>query len=150
MIKHVCSVMFVLAATGCMKKTTGTGGGDTTGGAPAAAFAGTMAEAPVYKASATIQGPAPCSSDGSGYAKLDLPAGQALKLAVSVQAPAGACVSVSYLNANGGAVDGMMKELCVDKNASEEWDIQGLEGGAFVQVNEAPPCKGAALTITAR
>jgi len=153
MNKTIGSVLWVaLAVAGCTKKS---GGADTTptgGGAaaPAAPFAGTMAEAPVYEAGATVKGAVPCSRDGSGYAKFTFPAGQALKMNVAVEAPPGACLSVSYLNANGGAVDGMMKELCVDKNASETWDIQGLEGGSFIQVNEAVPCKGASITIAAQ
>jgi hypothetical protein len=154
MMKMIGSVALAIAAVGCMKKSTGAGGGgETTSTAPAGgsvAFAGTMAEAPVFEAGATVTAAVPCSRDGSGYAKFNFPVGQALQMNVTVDAPAGACLSVSYLKANGGAVDGMMKEMCVDRNASETWDVQGLEGGSFIQVNEAPPCKGATITIAAQ
>jgi len=124
---------------------TATGTPTTTPTANAAPFGGTMAEAPLYHAGATIKGPAGCNT--SGYAKFDFPVGQAVKMTVTAEGPAGTCLSVSYLKANGGNVDGMMKELCVDKGATETWDVQGLEGGSFIQMSEQPPCKSAGITI---
>ncbi|MDX2094025.1 MAG: hypothetical protein SFX73_39710 [Kofleriaceae bacterium] len=36
---------------------------------------------------------------------------------------------------------------CVGKNGTETWDVQGLEGGSFLQVSEAPPCKNAGIKV---
>ncbi len=145
----VLAVLAPLAALGCVPKkstdSTPSTATEATPAAPTTAFAGNMAEAPVHHAGGTLEGPAGCRE--SFYAKFDFPVGQAVKMDVTVKGPAGACLSVHYLKANGGAVDGMMKEMCIDKNASETWDVQGLEGGSFVQVSEQPPCKGASITI---
>lgn len=145
----ILAVVAPLATIGCMpKKSTDSTTSTTTEAAPTGtttAFAGNMAEAPVHHVGGSLEGPAGCRE--SFYAKFDFPVGQAVKMDVTVKGPAGACLSVSYLNANGGAVDGMMKEMCIDKNASESWDVQGLEGGSFVQVSEQPPCKGASISI---
>lgn len=140
----------LIAACSVVKKADTTGGG--TGPAPATVstqpFADNMADAPLHHLGVDIkQAAAGCSK--SGYAKFDFPVGQPVKMDVTVEGPAGTCMSVSYLKASGGAVDGMMKELCVDKNGKESWDIQGLDGGSFIQMLESPPCKGATLSITA-
>jgi len=139
-----------LAVTGCMPKksgdsTTSTTTGEAAAPAPTSAFGGTMADAPVHHQGGTLEGPAGCRE--TFYAKFDFPVGQPVKMDVAVKGPAGACISISYLKANGGAVDGMMKEMCIDKNPTETWDVQGLEGGSFVQVTEQPPCKGATISI---
>jgi hypothetical protein len=124
--------------------TASTGGGEA---APDAAkpFGDTMADAPLHHLGANLKAAAGCNS--SGYAKFDFPVGQSVKMTVTAEGPPETCLSVSYLKANGGNVDGMMKVLCVDKNASETWDVQGLEGGSFIQMSEQPPCKNANITI---
>jgi hypothetical protein len=122
--------------------TTATGTGPTAKSAP---LGDTMADATLYHQGSLIQAALGCNT--SGYAKFDFPVGQAVKMDVSVEGPEGTCVSAHYLKANGGAVDGMMKELCVGKNGSETWDVQGLEGGSFLQVSEAPPCKNASIKV---
>jgi hypothetical protein len=71
-------------------------------------------------------------------------------MTVTIAGPEGACASVHLLKGNGGAVDGMMKELCIDKNPSETWDITGQEEGTLIQQSEAVPCKGLNLTIVAQ
>lgn len=136
----------VLALGACVKPAASGGGGDTA--APAGkspALGDTMADATLYHQGSMIQSAAGCST--SGYAKFDFPVGAHVKMDVSVEGPAGSCLSVSYLKASGGAVDGMMKELCIDKNGTESWDVEGLEGGSFLQVSEAPPCKGAGIKV---
>jgi len=149
MIRTLSSVALLIAFTGCPKPTTTTTGTttpDPTTGEAKAAFGDTMADAPLYHVGSTVKGLAGCST--SGYAKFDIPAGQAAKMTATVEGPPGTCLSVHYLKANGGAVDGMMKEMCVDKAATETWDIQGQEGGSFIQMSENPPCKNATLTIS--
>lgn len=154
MLKNAIGMALVLGALagGCMKKagtaTTPAGGGGGGEAAAGPALGGTMADAPLYHAGATIKAPLKCSE--SGYAKFDFPVGQAVKMQVTIEGPAGTSVSASYLKASGGAVDGMMKQMEVDKNASETWDVQGLEGGSFIQVLENPPCKGASITVVAQ
>jgi hypothetical protein len=151
MFKLSSLVLASLFLVGCPKKggdavvTAPTGGG---GGAPAAAFGGTMADAPMHELGATVSGALGCRE--SLYAKWNIPQGQAAKMTVTIAGPAGSCASVAYLKGNGGAVDGMMKELCIDKAASETWDITGQEGGSFIQQTEAVPCKGATITIVAQ
>ena len=135
---------------GCVAKSTTAGGtstgGDSTPAAKTTPFGDTMADAVLYHQGSAIEGALGCNS--SGYAKFDFPVGQPVKMDVSVVGPEGTCVSASYLKASGGAVDGMMKELCVGKNGIETWDVQGLEGGSFLQVSEAPPCKNAGIKVT--
>ena len=143
----VLSSGLALSLVGCASAPKPMGGGEAGGGgAPAASFGDTMADAPLHHLGATLKAPAGCST--SSYAKFDFPVGQAVKMDVAVEGAPGSCLSVHYLNANGGAVDGMMKELCIDKGGSETWDVEGLEGGSFVQLSEQPPCKGAAVSIS--
>ena len=139
-----------LTLAGCPKPTTTASGGSTTPAAaaattPAKALGDTMADAVLYHQSSTIDASLGCNT--SGYAKFDFPVGQAVNMEVAIAGPEGTCVSASYLKANGGNVDGMMKQLCVGKNGNETWDVQGLEGGSFLQVSEAPPCKNATLKV---
>lgn len=152
MLKISTVLACVLAVAGCPKKgadATGGGTGPTPPGAtPTAAYAGNMAEAPMHALGETVTAPMGCRE--SLYAKWDLPQGQAAKMTVTIAGPAGACASIHYLKGNGGAVEGMMKELCIDKNATEVWDITGQEGGSFIQQSEAVPCKGLTLTIVAQ
>ena len=153
MIKTTLLVtLLAVVATGCPKKGADATGGGTTGpttGAPATApYAGNMAEAPMHELGATVTAAMGCRE--SLYAKWNLPQGQAAKMTVTIAGPAGACASVHYMKGNGGAVEGMMKELCIDKNPSETWDITGQEGGSFIQQSEAVPCKGLNLTIVAQ
>lgn len=136
----------VLALGACVKPAAGGGGGDTAAPAGKSPPLGdTMADATLYHQGSLIQSAAGCST--SSYAKFDFPVGAHVKMDVSVEGPAGSCLSVAYLKANGGAVDGMMKELCIDTNGSESWDVEGLEGGSFLQVSEAAPCKGAGIKV---
>ena len=121
---------------------TGGGGGAAT---KSVALGDTMADATLYHQGGLIQSALGCAT--SGYAKFDFPVGQTVKMNVTVEGPEGACLSSAYLKANGGAVDGMMKELCVGKNGSETWEVQGLEGGSFLQVSEAVPCKNASIKV---
>ncbi len=118
----------------------GGGGGDK-------AFAGTMAEAQVFGPGDTLTQPAGCHT--SGYMKFDVPAGEAFQLEIGIEAPAETCLSVHYLKANGGAVDGMMLEIC-SKDAPKTIDVTGQEGGAFLQVSESGACQGATVSVAVR
>ncbi len=114
----------VLALGACVKPAVG-GGGETAAPAGNSPPVGdTMADATLDHQGSLIQSASGCST--SGYAKFDCPVGAHVKMDVSVEGPAGSCLSVSYLKASGGAVDGMMKELCIDKNGSESWDVAAL------------------------
>jgi hypothetical protein len=147
-------VFGALLGAGCMKKAVTGGGGAPAGGggggaaAAGPALGGTMADAPLYHIGASIDAPLKCNE--SGYAKFDFPVDQAVKMTVTIKGAAGTTVSASYLKASGGAVDGMMKQMDVDKNGSETWDIKGLDGGSFIQVLENPPCKGATISVQAQ
>ncbi len=146
------SLVTVLALTsfaaGCSmisKGSSSSGGAGPVAAGPA--LAGTMAEAPTYHVGATIEAAAECHT--SGYAKVDAPAGDALTLEVTVTAPGEACVSVHWLNANGGATGGLMEEVCTNESPAS-FAVTGMEGGAFLQVSEAGACQGATVKLAVR
>jgi hypothetical protein len=118
----------------------GGGGGDK-------ALAGTMAEAAVFGRGESLSAPAGCHT--SGYMKLDVPAGEPFQLDVGIESPADTCLSVHYLKANGGAVDGMMLEIC-SADAPKTIDVEGQEGGAFLQISESGVCQGATVSVAVR
>ncbi|MCB9560869.1 MAG: hypothetical protein H6708_10720 [Kofleriaceae bacterium] len=147
-ITFTLASLALIGAAGCSmiskgKATTGGGGDDATDGP---ALAGTMAEAPVYHRGATIAAPAECHT--SGYARFDAPAGEAMTLEVSVAAPADACVSVWWLNSNGGAA-GVTAEVC-SNDSPKTFDVAGQDGGAFLQISEAGACQGASVTLAVK
>jgi len=133
----------VAAACSMIKKDGGspatTGGGG--GGAP---LGDTMADAVVYSRGATISTPAACHT--SGYAKLDVAAGEALQLEVAVTSPGEeACVSFWVLNSNGGAA-GVTDELCSTKSP-KTYEVTVPDGGALLQISEGGKCQGATVAV---
>ena len=103
-----------------------------------------MADAVVYPGGSTITAPLGCHT--SGYAKLEIPAGTAFHVDVSVSAPSGqACAGIGFLKDNGGDA-GLMEEVCSD--APESYDLVAPEGGmSLFQVSENGVCQGATITI---
>jgi hypothetical protein len=129
-------------------ETGGGGGGEATRG-----LAGTMADAAVFSKGDDLTAPAECHT--SGYMKIDTPAGEPLQIGVVVEASAETCLSVHYLNANGGTQNGgVMEEICSNESPATldvaTLDVTGLEGGSFLQISEAGVCQGATVTITLR
>jgi hypothetical protein len=139
-------VAVALASAGCsMLGKGGAAPGGGGGGAASPGLAGTMAEASVFQKGDTLTAPAECNT--SGYMKVGTPAGEALSVVITIDAPAPTCLSVSYLNANGGTQDGgVMEEICSEESPAT-LDVTGLEGGSFLQISEAGACQGAKVTI---
>ena len=140
----------LLATSGCslMSKK----GGDTTAtaddsGGSAKGLAGNMAEAAVFGKGESLQAAAECHT--SGYLKMEIPAGEPFQIDVTIDSPAETCLSVHYLNANGGAVDGMMLEIC-SPDSPKTIDVTGQEGGSFLQISEAGVCQSAKVGIAIR
>jgi hypothetical protein len=117
------------------------------GGGADKALAGTMAEAQVFGRGETLTEAAGCHT--SGYMKFDVPAGEPFQLDVGIESPADTCLSVHYLKASGGAVDGMMLEIC-SADAPKTIDVEGQEGGAFLQISESGACQGATVSVAVR
>lgn len=101
-----------------------------------------MADAPVVTVGDSLTSALACN--GSGYLKVDAPAGEAFQIEVNIQTE-GACVNVSHLNSNGGAQNGgqMFGELC----ESQTLDVTGLDGGSYIQIFESGACKGATVDL---
>lgn len=137
------SALALLLAAGCGMVTTSTGNGAAPKGG-SGALAGTMADAQTFKRGASITSPLACNA--AGYAKIDVPQGEAYKIELTVSGPAGACVHVRHLKGSGGD-GGVSTEFCSDKEPSKTFDVTGQEGGNFLEVMENPPCKGAGLKI---
>lgn len=133
----------LVAACSMAKKATSTGGG---GEAAAAAgpLGDTMADAVVYQRGASFEADAACHT--SGYAKLDIPAGEPIKIELTVTSPKDeACVSFQFLNQNGGD-GGLMAEACSTKSPFT-YDLTAQEGASFLQISEGGACQGAHITV---
>jgi hypothetical protein len=137
-------VLSVVVASGCSMVKKSTGGG---GGAARGPLGDTMADGVVYQRGATITAPLGCHT--SGYAKLEIPPGETLRLEVSVTSPKDqACVGIGFLKDNGGDA-GLMEEVCSD--APEAYDLTTPEGGpSFLQLAENGVCQGATVTIAVK
>jgi hypothetical protein len=121
----------------------GGGGGEVTKG-----LAGTMADAQVFSKGEDLTAPAECHT--SGYMRIDTPAGEPLAIGVTIDAKAETCLSVHYMNSNGGTQNGgVMEEICSNESPATI-DVTGLEGGSFLQISEAGVCQGATVTISLR
>lgn len=141
-MKHatvLSGIALSLALTGCSMIKKSSGGGGATG-----PLGDTMADGVVYKRGATITAPLGCHT--SGYAKLDIPAGETLRLSVSVSSPGEqACAGIGFLKDNGGDA-GLMEEVCSD--APESYELTTPAGGmSLLQVSENGVCQGATITI---
>ena len=122
-----------------------TSGGE--GGGGSKGLAGTMAEAQTYHVGDSVEAPAGCNT--SGYMKVDTKAGDALHVDVDIEGPAGTCVNFTWMTSTGSTQPPgkMFGDLCVDKGAHQTLDVEGADGGSFIQVLEDPPCKGANVKI---
>ncbi|HUQ02224.1 MAG TPA: hypothetical protein VM261_06980 [Kofleriaceae bacterium] len=134
-----------LSLTGCsmVKKSTGdsSGGGGGGGGAP---LGDTMADAVVYKRGSTFTAPAGCHT--SSYAKLDIPAGEAITLELTVTSPKDeSCISFWFLNQNGGD-GGLSAEACSTKSPFT-YQVTAQEGTSFLQISEAGVCQGSTVEV---
>lgn len=137
----VLGIALSLSLAGCsmMKKSGGGGGGDGGG-----ALGDTMADAVVYERGATFSTPALCHT--SGYAKLDIPAGESITLEVAVASPKDeACISFWFLNQNGGD-GGLSAEACSTKSPFT-YTVTAQEGASFLQISEAGTCQGASVDV---
>jgi hypothetical protein len=157
-ISKLCSWMGAVAlatSSACLVKG---GAGDTMPGAGdgdddpgdvrgAGGLAGTMAEAAVYRPGDAMTAAAECHT--SGYMKFDVPAGEPFQLEIGIDAPDEACLSVHYLRSTGGAVDGMMLEIC-SADAPRTLDVEGQDGGSFLQISESGVCQGATVRVAVR
>jgi galactokinase len=139
--------ILITAASGCSliskKSSASTGGG---GGGAAAAIADNMHDAPVHHKGETFKFTAPCRA--SGYAKFDVPDGEAVKITVTGTGPEGAGLNASYLRSTGGAVDGQMKGDLEVAKGPIVFDVTGQDGGSFLQIMEVVPCKGVDVSVS--
>jgi len=141
-IKIFAGIALSLAIAGCsMIKKSAPGGG----GAAKGPLGDTMADAVTYKRGDTINAAPGCHT--SGYAKLDIPAGEQLKLVLTVTSPKDeACVSFDLLKSNGGQTD-VMDELCSTKSP-KTYETSIPEGGsAQLQISEGGACQGATVSV---
>lgn len=120
---------------------------DSGGGGGGKGLANNMAEAPLFGKGETLNAAVECHN--SGYMKMDIPAGEPFQIDVTIDAPAETCLSVHYLKASGGAVDGMMLEICSDASP-KTLDVTGQEGGSFLQISESGVCQGAKVGVAIR
>ncbi len=145
-ITNLCAglaLSFAVAGCGMMKKSPAAAAG---GGESAKTGLGdTMADAVVYQRGATISAAALCHT--SGYAKLTIPAGEAIKLEVTVTSPTAeeACISVGFLKENGGD-GGLSAEACSTKSPLT-YDVTAQEGASFLQISENGVCQTATFTV---
>lgn len=133
-----------LAGCSMMKKGTSTGGGGDAKGP----LGDTMADAVSYDRGDTITAPLLCHT--SGYAKLALPAGEAVHFEVTVTSPNAeeACVGIGYLKENGGTA-GISDEVC--SGASKSYDVTAPEGAyGELQLSESGVCQGATVSIVVK
>jgi len=114
------------------------------GGGAKGPLGDTMADGVVYERGATITAPMLCHT--SGYAKLAIPAGEAIHLEVTVTSPKDeACISIGFLKDNGGDA-GISDEVC--SSAGKSYDVTAPEGGpSFLQLSENGVCQGASVSI---
>lgn len=139
----VAGLALSIAVAGCsmMKKSGGGGGG---GGEAKGPLGDTMADAVVYSRGATFTAPARCHT--SDYAKLDIPAGEPIKLELTVTSPGEeACVSFWFLNKNGGD-GGLTAEACSTRSPFT-YDVTAQEEASYLQISEAGKCQGAQVTV---
>jgi hypothetical protein len=120
-------------------------GGDSTASASAAPLADNMHDAPLYQHNASIASPLGCNT--AGYAKVNATEGEAFKIDLSVDGPAGACLHVRWLNGAGGDGGGSSFEMCSDKEPSKTIDVTGQSGGSYLELMEDPPCKNAGVKV---
>lgn len=137
------AAVLVVGLLGCSKvnKDSLMGGG---GGGSKGPLGDTMADAVRYERGATITAPLLCHT--SGYAKLPIPAGEAIHFDVSVAPGKGdVCISIGYLKDTGGAA-GISDEVC--SSAPKSYDVTAPEGKeSFLQLSENGVCQGATVTI---
>jgi hypothetical protein len=118
-------------------------GGDTA--AAAGPLADNMHDAPLYQHNASIKSALGCNT--AGYAKINANAGEAYKIDLQVDGPAGACLHVRYLNGAGGDGGGTSFEMCSDKEPQKTIDVTGQSGGSYLELMEDPPCKNAGVSV---
>ncbi|MEZ4399617.1 MAG: hypothetical protein R3B06_06345 [Kofleriaceae bacterium] len=136
-----CGALLVTSTSGCSMIS-------KPGAGPAAAGAGiadNMHDAPVYHRGDAFTFTAPCRA--SGYARFDVPVDEPVKLIITGTGPAGAGLGTSYLRASGGAVDGQMKGDLAIAAGPIVFDVTGQDGGSYLQITEAVPCKGVEVRV---
>lgn len=139
--KVLAGIALSIAVAGCsmVKKSGGGGGGEAKG-----PLGDTMADAVVYSRGASFTASPGCHT--SGYAKLDIPAGEPIKLELTVTSPGEeACVSFWFLNKNGGD-GGLSAEACSTKSPFT-YDVTAQEEVSFLQISEAGKCQGAQISV---
>lgn len=145
-MKKISTVLAGIALSlvaGCsMAKKSPAGGGEASGGG--APLGDTMADAVVYQRGDSFTVKPGCHT--SSYGKLDIPAGEPIKLELAVTSPGEeACISFWFLNQNGGD-GGLTAEACSTKSPFT-YDVTAQEGASFLQVSEAGKCQGAEITV---
>jgi hypothetical protein len=120
-------------------------GGGSSSASSAAPLADNMHDAPLYQHNASIKSALGCNA--AGYAKINATEGEAYKIDLAVQGPAGACLHVRYLNGAGGDGGGTSFEMCSDKEPQKTIDVTGQSGGSFLELMEDPPCKNAGVSV---
>ena len=143
-ISKLCAGLALsLAVAGCSMVKKGGGGGAA---APAASgpLGDTMADAVVYERGASFEASPGCHT--SGYAKLNIPAGEPIKLELAVTSPGEeSCISFWFLNKNGGD-GGLTAEACSTKSPFT-YEVTAQEGASFLQISEAGVCQGATVQV---
>lgn len=141
-LSYVVAGLALSVVAGCsMMKKSGGGGG---GGEAKGPLGDTMADAVVYTRGASFDAEPGCHT--SGYAKLDIPAGETIKLELTVTSPGEeACVSFWFLNKNGGD-GGLTAEACSTKSPFT-YDVTAQEEASYLQVSEAGKCQGAKISV---
>jgi hypothetical protein len=140
--KVLAGLALSLAVAGCsMVKKSGGGGG---GGEATGPVGDTMADAVVHARGASFTVKPACHT--SGYARLDIPAGEPITLELTVTSPGEeACVSFWFLNKNGGD-GGLTAEAC-STSSPFTYEVTAQEEASFLQVSEAGKCQGAEITV---
>jgi len=136
------SISLALTLAACSKKaepTTPTGG---TAAAATEPFSTNMAEAPTHNVPGTLEIKPPCNQ--AGYFKLNVPAGTAFSLDVTVSAGS---AMIDVTDANGKSA-GVSTEITMD--APKNVASTGQEGATFITINETGACTGNTVTIAAK
>lgn len=144
-LKLFAGIALSLAIAGCsmIKKSAHTGGGG--GGDAKGPLGDTMADAVTYKRGDTINAPAGCHT--SGYAKLDIPAGEKVKLTLTITTPKDeADISFSMLKSNGGQTD-VFDEVSSTKSPKTYETTIPDGGNAQLQISEGGACQGASVSV---
>jgi len=137
------SLTLVLSLAACSKKaepTMPTGG--TTATASTEPFSKTMADAPTHAVGHTLELKPPCNE--SGYFKLDVPAGTAFSIDVTVSAGS---AMIDVTDANGKSA-GVSTEVTMD--APKNVASTGQEGATFVTISETGACAGNTVTLATK